>query len=58
MIVAGQKFAMNEEKVLLSAILRNFNIEACQSANELRPMGELILRPEHGIWVKLTARNK
>uniref|UniRef100_A0A3Q3VRL8 aromatase n=1 Tax=Mola mola TaxID=94237 RepID=A0A3Q3VRL8_MOLML len=52
----GQRFALMEEKVVLSAILRNFNIEACQKREELRPAGELILRPEKGIWVKLEKR--
>ncbi|XP_068607156.1 cytochrome P450 4V8, partial [Brachionichthys hirsutus] len=53
----GQRFALMEEKVVLSSILRNFNIEACQRYEELRPMGELILRPEKGIWIKLEQRN-
>ncbi|KAM9856665.1 cytochrome P450 4V8 [Aulostomus maculatus] len=49
----GQRFALMEEKVVLSSILRNFSVEACQKREELRPMGELILRPESGIWIKL-----
>ncbi|XP_028263336.1 cytochrome P450 4V8 [Parambassis ranga] len=49
----GQRFAMMEEKVILSSILRNFTVEACQKREELRPVGELILRPEKGIWIKL-----
>ncbi|KAK2918782.1 cytochrome P450 4V8 [Channa argus] len=49
----GQRFALMEEKVILSSILRNFNVEACQQREELRPVGELILRPEKGIWIKL-----
>ncbi|XP_037328235.1 cytochrome P450 4V2 [Pungitius pungitius] len=52
----GQRFALMEEKVVLAAILRNFNIEACQKREELRPVGELILRPENGIWIKLEKR--
>lgn len=53
----GQKFAMNEEKVLLASILRNFTIKAHQKYSDLRPMGELILRPENGIWVSLQSRD-
>ena len=53
----GQKFAMNEEKVLLASILRNFTVTAHQKYSELRPMGELILRPENGIWVDLKPRD-
>lgn len=42
-----------EEKVMLAAILRNFTVEACQKREDLRPVGELILRPEKGIVIKL-----
>ncbi|KAJ8383457.1 hypothetical protein AAFF_G00220530 [Aldrovandia affinis] len=52
----GQRFAVMEEKVVLASILRNFNIEATQKQEDLRPMGELILRPEKGIWIKLEKR--
>ncbi|XP_034544483.1 cytochrome P450 4V2 isoform X1 [Notolabrus celidotus] len=52
----GQRFALMEEKVILSSVLRNFNVEACQTREELRPVGELILRPENGIWIKLEKR--
>lgn len=45
-----------EEKVVLAAILRNFNIEACQEREDLRPVGQLILRPENGIRIKLEKR--
>uniref|UniRef100_A0A672QDV2 Cytochrome P450 4V2 n=1 Tax=Sinocyclocheilus grahami TaxID=75366 RepID=A0A672QDV2_SINGR len=54
----GQRFAMMEEKVILATILRHFDVEACQSREELRPLGELILRPEKGIWIKLQRRTK
>uniref|UniRef100_A0A671YKZ7 Cytochrome P450 4V2 n=2 Tax=Sparus aurata TaxID=8175 RepID=A0A671YKZ7_SPAAU len=52
----GQRFAQMEEKVVLAYVLRNFNVEACQTREELRPVGELILRPEKGIWIKLERR--
>ncbi|KAG8014664.1 Cytochrome P450 4V2 [Nibea albiflora] len=52
----SQRFALMEEKVVLASILRNFNVEACQTREELRPVGELILRPEKGIWIKLEKR--
>uniref|UniRef100_A0A8C3A968 Cytochrome P450 4V2 n=1 Tax=Cyclopterus lumpus TaxID=8103 RepID=A0A8C3A968_CYCLU len=52
----GQRFALMEEKVVLASILRNFNIEACQEREDLRPVGELILRPEKGIRIKLEKR--
>ncbi|XP_029918138.1 cytochrome P450 4V8 [Myripristis murdjan] len=52
----GQRFAIMEEKVILASILRYFDIEACQKREDLRPHGELILRPEKGIWIKLERR--
>ncbi|KAM3624068.1 uncharacterized protein V6R79_018603 [Siganus canaliculatus] len=52
----GQRFALMEEKVILSSILRNFSVEACQSREELQPIGDLILRPEKGIWIRLERR--
>ncbi|XP_037546350.1 cytochrome P450 4V2 [Nematolebias whitei] len=52
----GQRFAQMEEKVVLASILRNFSVEACQKREELCPVGELILRPEQGIRIKLEKR--
>ncbi|TRY99165.1 hypothetical protein DNTS_030568, partial [Danionella cerebrum] len=54
----SQRFAMMEEKVVLATILRHFDVEACQSREELRPLGDLILRPEKGIWIKLQKRTQ
>ncbi|KAI7802035.1 cytochrome P450 4V2 [Triplophysa rosa] len=54
----GQRFALMEEKVVLATILRHFEVESCQSREELRPLGELVLRPEKGIWIKLQKRTK
>ncbi|KAM4585096.1 cytochrome P450 4V8 [Odontesthes bonariensis] len=52
----GQRFALMEEKVVLASVLRNFSVEACQEREDLRPVGELILRPEKGIKIKLEKR--
>jgi len=50
----GQKFAQNEEKVVLAKILRNFRIV---SLNPFPPtFPELILRPVEGIHVRLEKR--
>lgn len=53
---SGQRFAQMEEKVVLASILRNFSVEACQKREELSPVGDLILRPEQGIRIKLEKR--
>ncbi|XP_043828921.1 cytochrome P450 4V2 [Dromiciops gliroides] len=52
----GQKFAMMEEKTVISWLLRRFWIESIQKREELGLMGELILRPNNGIWIKLKRR--
>ncbi|XP_020931245.1 cytochrome P450 4V2 isoform X2 [Sus scrofa] len=53
----GQKFAIMEEKTILSCILRHFWVESNQKREELGLAGELILRPTNGIWIKLKRRN-
>uniref|UniRef100_A0A1B6HPU9 Cytochrome P450 n=1 Tax=Homalodisca liturata TaxID=320908 RepID=A0A1B6HPU9_9HEMI len=50
----GQKFAMMEEKTVLSAILRNFKIEAVEE--NVVMLQELTLKPVNGLLVKLTPR--
>lgn len=45
-----------EEKALLALILRRFWVESCQKPEELGVTGELILRPNNGIWIKLKRR--
>uniref|UniRef100_A0A8D0EJ89 Uncharacterized protein n=2 Tax=Strigidae TaxID=30459 RepID=A0A8D0EJ89_STROC len=45
-----------EEKALLALILRRFWVDSCQKPEELGITGELILRPNNGIWIKLKRR--
>ncbi|XP_072262254.1 cytochrome P450 4V2 [Pyxicephalus adspersus] len=52
----GQRFALMEEKVVLSSILRNFSVKASQKKEDLCLVGELILRPQDGMWVELEHR--
>ncbi|XP_071538539.1 cytochrome P450 4C1 [Panulirus ornatus] len=52
----GQKFAMMEEKILLSSILRSFRVESVTRSDDLRVQGALILRPETENVVKLFPR--
>ncbi|XP_066236304.1 cytochrome P450 4V2 [Saccopteryx leptura] len=53
----GKRFAIMEEKAVLSCVLRRFWVESNQKREELGLAGELILRPSNGIWIKLKRRN-
>ncbi|NWX17662.1 CP4V2 protein, partial [Aegotheles bennettii] len=52
----GQRFAQMEEKTILALILRRFWVDSCHEREELGIAGELILRPNKGIWIKLKRR--
>lgn len=53
----GQKFALMEEKTVLSYLFRNFSVKSMQDQSDVRPVGDLILRPEKGIIIELTPRS-
>lgn len=52
----GQKFAMEEMKVLLCKLLRHFDIAS--TIDDIPPVPEIILRPADGVPVILTKRNR
>ncbi|XP_067407697.1 cytochrome P450 4V2-like isoform X2 [Emydura macquarii macquarii] len=52
----GQRFAQMEEKAVLAIILRRFWVETSQEREGLGLVGELILRPNKGIWIQLKRR--
>ncbi|XP_052818734.1 cytochrome P450 4C1-like [Mya arenaria] len=52
----GQRFAILEEKVILSSVFREFFVRSTQERDDLYPMMELILRPGNGIKVVLSPR--
>ncbi|XP_047102529.1 cytochrome P450 4c3-like [Schistocerca piceifrons] len=54
----GQKFAIMEEKIVLSTLLRSFRIESLEKPEDIKLTGELILRPKDGIRVKLTRKQR
>ncbi|XP_069699705.1 cytochrome P450 4C1-like [Periplaneta americana] len=54
----GQKFALLEEKTVLSYILRNYEVTSLDKRQDVNLMTELILRPENGINVSIKPRNK
>lgn len=53
----GQKFAILEEKSVLSSILRKYRVEAIDRREDLTLLGELILRPKDGIHLKIVPRH-
>lgn len=53
----GQKFALMEEKVIVSQILRRFQVTSVHQLEDIKILGELILRPAKGMWLKLQTRN-
>ncbi|KAG8332923.1 Cytochrome P450 4C1 [Homalodisca vitripennis] len=53
----GQKFALLEEKTVISSVLRNFKVESLERLEDINLMNELILRPESGLKVKLYPRS-
>ncbi|ODM88969.1 Cytochrome P450 4c3 [Orchesella cincta] len=52
----GQKFAMMEEKVMISTIFRNFRVHAAERMEDVDVLCELITRPEAGLHVTLEKR--
>lgn len=51
---AGQKFALMEEKVILSSIIRNLKIHADQKENEIKILPQMILRPTPTLQLSFT----
>ena len=52
----GQKFALMEEKTVLSKLIRAFQIESVDTIDQVKPVIEIIKRPKNGIRVKLKQR--
>ncbi|XP_021922017.1 cytochrome P450 4c3 isoform X2 [Zootermopsis nevadensis] len=52
----GQKFALLEEKAVIASILRKYRVEAVDRRENLTLLGELILRPKHGLRIKIFPR--
>ncbi|XP_037269503.2 cytochrome P450 4V2 [Rhipicephalus microplus] len=52
----GQKFALREEKILLTHVIRRFNVTSKVPIDKLELAMELILKPIQGLEIKLTPR--
>ncbi|GFT35166.1 cytochrome P450 4V2 [Nephila pilipes] len=54
----GQRYAVMEEKILISAILRNYTIESLRPRDKLPPAIEIILRSSKPILVRIRPRQR
>jgi len=52
----GQRFALLEEKAVLSTVLRKFKLESVSRKEEMDLLFQLILRPKQGLKIKITPR--
>ena len=57
MLFTGQKFALNEEKVIIANVIRKYRLRAKQPLEDLDLTGELVLTSEKGIYVETEKRN-
>ena len=55
--ILGQKFALLEEKIIMSTFLRHYNITSLQSEENLEMSAEIILRTKNGLQVQITKRS-
>lgn len=54
--ISGQKFAILEEKMVISHVLRSYKLESIDRREDLTILGELVLRPKNGLKIKITPR--
>ena len=50
------RFALMEEKIILTTILRKFDVAATTNINNIPLLAELVLRPKNQLLVKFTRR--
>lgn len=56
-VFIGQRFAVMEEKVIVSSVLRNFTLESLDSRDKISPVPELILKPSIPIRMRIRPRH-
>lgn len=52
----GQKFAMMEQKIVLSKFIRNFIVTSVDPRDKMIVVGEMVLRPKNGFRVTIEKR--
>lgn len=56
MYFSGQKFAMMEEKIVLSSILRKYKIRSIENRDEIKKFSDIVLRPSEHLLVTIQNR--
>lgn len=54
----GQRFAVLEEKSIISSIIRNFKIKSLQKREDVKLLQEVVLRPLDGIQMQFVRRQR
>ncbi|GFS54608.1 hypothetical protein NPIL_483071, partial [Nephila pilipes] len=54
----GQRFAIMEEKIIISNILRNYTLESLDHRDKIPPAAELILRSPRPIRIRIRPRQR
>jgi cytochrome P450 family 4 len=54
----GQKFALLEEKTMLSHMLRHYRLRSLDKREDVNILMEIVSRPENGIRLNITPRIK
>lgn len=54
----GQKFALMEEKLILANIFLHYELQSLQPIADMTVNIDTILRPEHGMQIKIRKRLK
>ena len=52
----GQKFAMNELKIIVGKVLLNFNIESVEDRSDVKVLNAIVCKPLNGIEVRITPK--
>jgi hypothetical protein len=56
MASTGQKFALLEEKALISGVLRKYILEAAERREDITTTAELVIRAKNGLHLRIQPR--
>ena len=52
----GQRFALMEQKIVVSNLIRNFHLRSLEPRDKLIVVGEMVLRPQNGLKLEIVPR--